>query len=57
MAEVVSPTGGGGRHLLMSTESGKFVAFPCERSEGESVATRLSQRRSLGPVDFTEAVR
>ncbi|HVW29397.1 MAG TPA: hypothetical protein VHC69_28725 [Polyangiaceae bacterium] len=45
-AEVVSPLGAGGRHLLMLTDSGGFVAFPCERREGESAAARLAELRS-----------
>jgi hypothetical protein len=45
-AEVVSPTGARGRHLLMFTEQGDFVAFPCERSEGESAAARVAEQRS-----------
>jgi hypothetical protein len=45
-AEVVSPTGAGGRHLLLLTAKGDFVAFPCERTEGESAVARLAERRS-----------
>jgi hypothetical protein len=43
---VVSPTGARGRHLLMLTAQGDYVAFPCERTEGENAAARLAERRS-----------
>ena len=41
-AEVVSPTGTGGRHLLVETRSRGFVAFPCHRREGRTVAERIT---------------
>jgi hypothetical protein len=41
-AAVVSPTGRGGRHLLVRTSGGELVAFPCEQSEATRVAARLA---------------
>jgi hypothetical protein len=39
-ADVVSPTGRSGRHLLLSTPGG-YVALPCDRTEGVAAAARL----------------
>lgn len=49
-ADVVSPLGAGGRHLLLLTDSGDFVAFPCERREGETAAAQVAERRARPSV-------
>jgi len=42
-AHVVSPTGRSGRHLLVSTTGGVYVAFPCDRTDGIAAAARLTE--------------
>ena len=47
-AEVVSPTGNAARHLLVSTTFGTFLAFPCDGTEGATVAAAISSEVRRG---------
>jgi hypothetical protein len=40
-AELVSPSGYSGRHLLVYTTGDQFVAFACQRSDGAAAAARF----------------
>lgn len=40
-AELVSPSGYSGRHLLVHTTGDQFVAFPCQSSDGAAAAAKF----------------
>jgi hypothetical protein len=41
-AELVSPSGHAGRHLLVHTTADQFVAFACQRSDGAAAAAKFA---------------
>ena len=49
-AELVSPSGLSGRHLLVHTTGGEFVAFACQRADGAAAAAKFLPETERAPT-------